>query len=67
MAGNNENEYLDLIKKVERESPSCYLMDIDNEATVVVALNIAQAMDKAAKLAKVSYEMVYHKSLPVLF
>lgn len=44
-----------------------YLMNIDNEATVVIAQNIAEAMDKAEKICKKDYEMVYHKSLPLLY
>ena len=47
-------------------SPTVYLMDIDDEATVVVAENIAEAMDKAESVAKEGYVMVYHKSVPIL-
>jgi hypothetical protein len=43
-----------------------YLVDIDNEATVVIAKNIAEAMDKAEKIAKKGYKMIYSKSLPLL-
>lgn len=48
-------------------TPTVYLMDIDNEATVVIARNIAEAMDKAEKIAKNDYKMVYSKSLPLLY
>jgi len=47
--------------------PTVYLMDIDDEATVVIAKNIAEAMDKAEKISKKSYSMVYSKSLPLLY
>lgn len=46
---------------------SPYLMEIDGEATVVLARNISEAMDKAAAVAKKEYRMVYSKSLPLLF
>lgn len=52
---------------VMTSTPTVYLMDIDGEATVVIAENIADAMDKAEKIAKVDYAMVYHKSLPLLY
>jgi hypothetical protein len=45
---------------------SAYLMDIDNEATIVVANNISDALDKAHNVAEKDYEMTYSKSLPVL-
>lgn len=48
-------------------TPTVYLMDIDNEATVVIARNIAEAMGKAEKIAKKCYKMVYSKSLPILY
>lgn len=48
-------------------TPTGYVMDIDNEATVVIAKNIAEAMDKAEKIAKKDYKMVYSKSLPLLY
>ena len=41
-------------------------MDIDNEATIVVANNISDALDKAHNVAEKDYEMTYSKSLPVL-
>jgi len=44
-----------------------YLMDIDGEATVVLARSISEAMDKAAAVAKKEYKMVNSKSLPLLF
>jgi hypothetical protein len=47
--------------------PTVYLMDIDDEATVVIAKNIAEAMDKAEKIAKKDYKMIYSKSLPLLY
>ena len=46
---------------------TAYLMDIDNEATVVIARNIGDAMDKAEKICKKDYHMVYSKSLPLLY
>jgi hypothetical protein len=52
---------------VMASTPTVYLMDIDNEATVVIARNIAEAMDKAEKIAKKDYKMVYSKSLPLLY
>ena len=48
-------------------TPTVYLMDIDGEATVVIAENIADAMGKAERISKVDYAMVYHKSLPLLY
>lgn len=48
-------------------SPTVYLMNIDYQPTVVIAQNIAEAMDKAEKICKMDYEMVYHKSLPLLY
>jgi hypothetical protein len=44
---------------------SAYLMDIGNEATIVMADNIADAMDKA-DMVNDNYAMVYHKSIPIL-
>ena len=52
---------------VMASTPTVYLMDIDNETTVVIARNIAEAMDKAEKIAKKDYKMVYSKSLPLLY
>jgi len=52
---------------VTRITPTVYLMDIDNEVTVVIAENIADAMDKAEKISKINYKMVYSKSLPLLY
>ena len=49
------------------EETTAYLMDIAGEATVVLARNISEAMDKAAAVAKKEYKMVYSKSLPLLF
>ena len=46
--------------------PSAYLMNIDNEATIVEAQNISDAMDKAEATGSKDYEMVYSKSLPIL-
>ena len=46
--------------------PSAYLMNIDNEATIVEAENIAEAMDKAEATGSKDYEMVCSKSLPIL-
>lgn len=57
----------DFIADVMASTPTVYLMDIDNEATVVIARNIAEAMDKAEKIAKKDYKMVYSKSLPLLY
>lgn len=56
-----------LLGAVMASTPTVYLMDIDNEATVVIARNIAEAMDKAEKIAKKDYKMVYSKSLPLLY
>jgi hypothetical protein len=56
-----------LLGAVMAITPTVYLMDIDNEATVVIAINIAEAMDKAKKIAKKDYKMVYSKSLPLLY
>jgi hypothetical protein len=56
-----------LLGAVMASTPTVYLMDIDNEATVVFARNIAEAMDKAEKIAKKDYKMVYSKSLPLLY
>jgi len=52
---------------VMANTPTVYLMEIDNEATVVIARNIAEAMDKAEKIAKKDYKMIYNKSLPLLY
>jgi vesicle coat complex subunit len=52
---------------VKAGTPTIYLMDIDNEAMVVIARNISEAMDKAEKIAKKDYKMVYSKSLPLLY
>lgn len=51
----------------KENQPTVYLMNIDDEATVVIAENISEAMDKAEKVSKKGYEMVYNKSLPLLF
>jgi hypothetical protein len=56
-----------LLGAVMASTPTVYLMDIDNEATVVIARNIAEAMGKAEKIAKKDYRMVYSKSLPLLY
>ena len=56
-----------LLGAVMASTPTVYLMDIDNEATVVIARNIAEAMDKAEKIAKKDYKMVYSKGLPLLY
>jgi hypothetical protein len=56
-----------LLGAVMASTPTVYLMDIDNEATVVIARNISEAMDKAKKIANKDYKMVYHKSLPLLY
>lgn len=56
-----------LLGAVMASTPTVYLMEIDNEATVVIARNIAEAMDKAEKIAKKDYKMVYSKSLPLLY
>lgn len=56
-----------LLGAVMASTPTVYLMDIDNEATVVIARNIAEAMDKAEKIAKKDYKLVYSKSLPLLY
>jgi hypothetical protein len=56
-----------LLGAVMASTPTVYLMDIDNEATVVIARNIAEAMDKAERIAKKDYKMVYSKSLPLLY
>ena len=56
-----------LLGAVMASTPTVYLIDIDNEATVVIARNIAEAMDKAEKIAKKDYKMVYSKSLPLLY
>lgn len=63
---NPQNPQLN-IGAVMASTPTVYLMDIDNEATVVIARNIAEAMDKAEKIAKKDYKMVYSKSLPLLY
>jgi hypothetical protein len=60
----NEN---DPKSSVMASTPTVYLVNIDNEATVVIARNIAEAIDKAKKIAKEDYEMVYSKSLPLLY
>lgn len=62
-----ENEQAFAIHSVMPSTPTVYLMDIDGEATVVIAENISDAMDKAERIAKVDYAMVYHKSLPLLY
>ena len=65
---SSENESQpSLLGAVMASTPTVYLMDIDNEATVVIARNIAEAMDKAEKIAKKDYKMVYSKSLPLLY
>jgi len=51
---------------VVTEGTPTYLMEIDGEATIVLAENISDAMDKAAAVAKKEYKMV-SKSLPLLF
>ena len=56
-----------LLGAVMASTPTVYLMDIDNEATVVIARNIGEAMDKAEKIAKNDYKMIYSKSLPLLY
>lgn len=56
-----------LLGAVMASTPTVYLMDIDNEATIVIARNIAEAMDKAEKIAKKDYKMIYSKSLPLLY
>ena len=56
-----------LLGAVMASTPTVYLMDIDNEATVVIARNIAEAMDKAEKIAKKDYKMVYSMSFPLLY
>lgn len=56
-----------LLGAVMDSTPTVYLIDIDNEATVVIARNIAEAMDKAKKIAKKDYKLVYSKSLPLLY
>jgi multisubunit Na+/H+ antiporter MnhE subunit len=56
-----------LLGAVMDSTPTVYLMDIDNEATVVIARNIAEAMDKAERISKKDYKMVYSKSLPLLY
>lgn len=48
-----------------KPQPTVYLMDIDDEATVVMAENMGEAMDKAELVSK-NYKMVYHKSLPLI-
>jgi hypothetical protein len=51
---------------VRGEGKVGYLMDIDNEGQVfVIAENISEAMDKAAKVSK-NYRMVIHKSLRII-
>jgi hypothetical protein len=62
-----ENQSNSNLGDVMASTPTVYLMDIDNEATVVIARNIAEAMDKAEKIAKKDYKMVYSKSLPLLY
>ena len=64
---NNPQDANSDLGAVMASTPTVYLMDIDNEATVVIARNIAEAMDKAEKIAKKDYKMVYSKSLPLLY
>ncbi len=56
-----------IIETVLDDTPTVYLMDIDNEATVVVANNITEAMNKAENISKINYKMAYHKSVPILY
>lgn len=66
-AMNEELNQPSCLGAVMASTPTVYLMDIDNEATVVIARNIAEAMDKAEKIAEKDYKMVYSKSLPLLY
>jgi len=43
----------------------CYLMKIDGKNTIVMAENIASAMDKADKVGK-EYEMINHSSWDII-
>ena len=45
---------------------TAYLMSIDKEKTVVIAENIGDAMDKADESGAKDYEMIHHRSFPVL-
>ena len=45
---------------------SAYLMDIDNEAHIVIAEDIGDAIYKAQQTEANDYSMVYSKSLPIL-
>jgi len=58
--------YLPVEQVSEKKIETVYLMNIDNEATVVFAKNLSEAMDKAETISKISYHMVYSKSLPLL-
>ena len=46
---------------------TAYLVDIDNEATVVIAENISEALMKAEIIAKSQCKIAYNKSLPLLY
>ncbi len=43
-----------------------YLVDVDNEASIIIAENMADACDKIEKTGCSDYEFVYSKSLPVV-
>jgi len=60
------DEYLEEKLRIGGVGISAYLMDIDNEATIVLANNISDALDKAHNVAEKDYEMTYSKSLPVM-
>lgn len=43
-----------------------FLIDIDNEATIVVADTMTEAMQKAEEASVRDYRVVYYRGIPVL-
>lgn len=50
---------------IDMDGKSAYVMKIGREVKIMIAENIADAIDKASSISD-EYEMVYHKSIDVI-